>query len=583
MYRTEYPRPNFVREQWLSLNGEWSFRFDNEDWRKINVPFAFQSKLSGIGENRLCDIVWYKRTFKVPTEWKGKQVIIQFGAVDYKCMVHINGKQIGQHIGGHTNFSFDITNYLNWREEEILIYVEDPCEDETIPRGKQYWLEKPDGIWYKRTTGIWQSVWIEAVSQVHLEYIRFTPDVDRGNIEVELETALVIQGLKAEIEIYFQDLKVISDVISVNEKYNNRIINLFNKKILRSATHQSGWCWTPETPNLFDVIIRLVRDEIILDEVKTYFGMRKIHKENGMIYLNNRPYYQKLVLDQGYWPDGLMTAPSDECFQKDIKMAKAMGFNGCRKHQKIEDPRFLYWADKLGFLVWEEMPNCTEYSFESVERTVDEWMAAIKRDYNHPSIVVWVPLNESWGIPRVARNKMEQHHSLTMYHLTHSLDSTRLVVSNDGWELTETDICAVHNYNHGSKEEKEKYNYFIESISNKENILVSQPAGRTIYANGFHHKGEPILLTEFGGIAYDRNNNTGWGYTVVTTEEEFLRDYERVIDAVYRSEVIYGFCYTQLTDVEQEINGLLTYNREPKCNLDKIREINEKWRNNIVK
>jgi len=229
MYRTEYPRPDFIRKQWLSLNGEWDFRFDNEDWITINVPFAFQSQLSGIGENRFCDVVSYKRQFKVPSEWKGKKLVIQFGAVDYKCAVYVNKKKIGQHVGGHTSFSLDMTDYLNWEEEEILVYVEDPCEDETIPRGKQYWVEKPDGIWYKRTTGIWQSVWIEAIDQIHLEYVRFTPDIDSGNVEIRFEVSRVIEGLKADIEIHFQGQLVAKDIINIIEKYNSRAINLFSK------------------------------------------------------------------------------------------------------------------------------------------------------------------------------------------------------------------------------------------------------------------------------------------------------------------------------------------------------------------
>jgi beta-galactosidase/beta-glucuronidase len=582
MHRNEYPRPDFVRDKWLCLNGEWDFRFESEAWRKINVPFAFQSKLSGINENRLCSTVWYRKKFKAPEEWKGSQVALNFGAVDYKCRVFINGHLAGEHIGGNSSFSFDITDFLNWSEEEILVHVEDPWNDETIPRGKQSWLENSKSIWYSRTTGIWQSVWIEPLNIVNLEYMKFTPDIDDGNIDVEFEISRLEAGLRAELQISFQGRFIINDTISLQHRYNKRSINLFNKHIFRTATHHSGWCWTPETPNIFEIKVKLVTDNTCLDEVDSYFSMRKIHTDNGIIYLNNRPYYQKLVLDQGYWPEGLLTAPSDESFKLDIDMAKKMGFNGCRKHQKVEDPRFAYWADKLGFLIWCEMPSCAAFSHESVERTIKEWMETIKRDYNHPSIVAWVPLNESWGIPSIDTNKMEQHHSLTMYHLTHSLDNTRLVISNDGWELTKTDICAVHNYNHGSKGEEAKFNYYKESLAEKENILVSQPAGRKIYAKGFEHRGEPFMLTEFGGIAFNIPDSLGWGYTVVSTEKEFLEVYERIIEAVYNSKAIYGFCYTQLTDVEQEINGLLTYDRKPKCQLESIKEINGKYRNNIV-
>lgn len=596
IYRNEYPRPNLVRKKWICLNGEWDFEFDDNNigqmqkWYKsdkkfsgkINVPFAFQSKLSGINDTTFHDIVWYKRKFKVPNKWLDDRIILNFGAVDYRSKIYINGEMVGEHEGGHTSFSFDVTSYLTGNEEEITVYVEDPSEDETIPRGKQYWKEKSESIWYTRTTGIWQSVWIEPINEINISNIKFMPDVDKGNINIEFELSKVIEDLEASIEISFKNKVIVKDKVSIIDKYNNREINLFNKKIFRSPSHNMGWCWSPESPNLFDVKIVLRKYDVILDSITTYFGMRKIHTENGMIYLNNKPYYEKLVLDQGYWPDGLLTAPYDENYINDIKLTKQMGFNGCRKHQKVEDPRFLYWADKLGLLVWEEMANCAEYSLDSVERTIKEWIQVIKRDYNHPCIVAWVPINESWGVPQIGKDKLQQSHSLSLYYLTHSIDNSRVVISNDGWELTKTDICAVHNYCHGNKEEKEKYQYFIESLYSKENILKSQPGGKKIYADGFHHQGEPIMLTEFGGIAYDKSSPDGWGYTKVSTEKEFLEDYERVIDAIYNSQTIYGFCYTQLTDVEQEVNGLLTYDRQTKCSAEKIKKINDKYRNNIV-
>lgn len=597
MYRPEYPRPNLVRAQWMNLNGEWDFEFDDnnvglkEKWqkpsrkysKKINVPFAFQTILSGINDTSFHDYVWYKRKVRIPGEWAEKRVILNFGAVDYRCKVFINGEMVGEHEGGNVGFSFDITDYLNLEEEDITVYVEDPSTDETIPRGKQFWQEKSESIWYTRTTGIWQTVWLEPVNDINLQYIRFTTDIDKGNVAVEFESSKLLEGLQAAIEVSFKGEVVAFETSAVIEKYNSKTVDIFNKKIFRTFNHNTGWCWTPEEPNLFDVNIKLFKDCETYDKIDTYFGMRKVHIENGIVYLNNRPYYQKLVLDQGYWIKGLLTAPEDENFITDIKLSKEMGFNGCRKHQKVEDPRFLYWADKLGYLVWGEMASSTEYSNAAAERLTREWMEVVNRDYNHPCIVTWVPLNESWGVPMIGSDKVQQSHSLGLYYLLHSLDNTRLVVSNDGWELTKTDICAVHNYNHGTQEQKDKYNYFVESLKTKEDILASKSAGRKVYAEGFKNEGEPILLTEFGGIAYDTKSPNGWGYTLAATEEEFLSDYERVVDAVLASDVIYGFCYTQLTDVEQEVNGLLTYDRKPKCSLDKIKKINSKWRKNIIK
>lgn len=596
MYRSEYPRPDFVRDEWMCLNGIWGFEFDDDEiglsekWydkekelsKSIEVPFVFQSKLSKIGDTNFHDIIWYKRKFNIPDKWKGKLIKLNFGAVDYICKVYINGELVGEHEGGNTSFSFDITDFINWEEEEITVYVYDPSTDETIPRGKQFWIEKSDFIWYTRSSGIWQSVWIEPVDKTNIEKVRFTPDIDRGTIETEIYVSKLNKNLMANIEIKYKDILVHKDILYINDLYTKVSYDIFNRKIFRSPNHDMGWCWTPETPNLFNVEIKLEHEGKLCDKVETYFGMRKIHTENGIVYLNNRPYYQKLVLDQGYWPNSLITAPSDDDFKKDIELSKAMGFNGCRKHQKVEDKRFLYWADKLGYLVWGEMANSAEYSEEYVRRINKEWVDIVNRDYNHPSIVAWVPLNESWGIKDIGRDKKQQSHSASMYYLTHSLDSTRLVISNDGWELTKTDICAVHNYNHGNCNEIEKYEYFKKSLSNKEEILKSKPAGRSIYANGFKNEGEPIILTEFGGIAYDKSNPDGWGYTVALSEMEFLEDYKRIIDAVYASDIIYGMCYTQLTDVEQEVNGLLTYDRKEKVSLDKIKEINNKWRKNII-
>ncbi|XZF75307.1 glycoside hydrolase family 2 protein [Bacillus sp. AL-1R] len=596
-YRCEYPRPQLVRKEWLNLNGTWGFAFDDDNvgskqkWYKnncvfdkeIEVPFAYQTKLSGINDSAFHDVVWYKREFEVPENWNGKNVILHFGAVDYRAWVYVNEQFVGFHEGGNTAFQFDITNSLKIGKQTVVVKVEDPSTDETIPRGKQYWLEQSDSIWYTRTTGIWQTVWLETLNPTHISKLRFTPDVDKGEISVEFEIEGNSLDKEVQFEIEFKGQRVLKDKILIHEKYNRRSFSLYNQKIFRTSFHHDGWNWTPENPNLFDVKITLFEGNNEIDEIKTYFGMRKIHTENKMIYLNNRPYYQKLVLDQGYWPDGLLTAPTDEDFKKDIILSKEMGFNGCRKHQKVEDPRFLYWADKLGFLVWGECAASPSYSEDAAARLMKEWVEIVERDFNHPSIIAWVPLNESWGIPNVRDNRQQQHHSQAMYHLIHSIDPTRLVISNDGWELTKSDIVAVHNYNHGNKDEGFKYERFVEDLAKEETILSSMPAKRSIFANGFNYEGEPILLTEFGGIGYKVGADAGWGYTSVGNEEDFINDYSRVMKAVYSSNILHGYCYTQLTDVEQEINGLLTYTREPKCNLKEIKKINDMWHSEIVK
>jgi beta-galactosidase/beta-glucuronidase len=594
--RQEYPRPQLKRSDWYNLNGEWDFEFDDQNiglegkWfekkrefkQRINVPFAYQTKLSGINDSTFHDWVWYRRQFDIPDSMAGKQIIMHFGAVDYRAMVFINGNFAGTHEGGHTPFSFDITNYLKNGTQSVVVRAEDPSSEETIPRGKQSWIVKSTAIWYTRTTGIWQTVWLEAVNKTHLSKVRFTPDIDNGDIVMDLEFSGEFVNKILEIDITFKGEKVANDIVKVHEGFLKRSINLYNRKIFRTGYHHDGWNWTPEDPNLFDVKLSLRDQDQVLDEITSYFGMRKIHTENGMVYLNNKPYYQKLVLDQGYWPEGLLTAPTEEDLKKDIELSKEMGFNGCRKHQKVEDPLFLYWADQLGFLVWGECASSPSYSEDAVARLTNEWIEIINRDYNHPCIVTWVPLNESWGVPLICNNEQQKHHSVAMYHLIHSLDTTRLVISNDGWELTKTDICAIHNYNHGRKDEVEKYNEFQNSVLNKENLLKSRPAGRRIYTKGFDHSGEPILLTEFGGIGYKVGDESGWGYTSVSNEEDYIVDYERVLKAIFDSHSLHGFCYTQLTDVEQEINGILTYDRTPKCDLKRIREINDMWHVDVV-
>lgn len=596
VHRMEYPRPQFVREDWANLNGAWQFEFDDSNvgasqkWytgdsfftRKIEVPFAYQTKLSGIGDPSFHDVVWYRREFTVSEAWKGRRVLLHFGAVDYRAWVYVNGQFVGTHEGGNVPFHFDITDELTWEREQVTVRVEDPSTDETIPRGKQFWVEQPSAIWYTRTTGIWQTVWLEAVQPTRIEKVKYYPNVDTGEVAIEWETTGDYKGKEAEIQISFKGELVASDLIRLQSAYTKRTVHVFNRHIFRTPYHNNGWTWSPETPNLFDVTFVLRDAGTELDRVQSYFGMRKVHIENGMVYLNNKPYYQKLVLDQGYWPEGLLTAPSDEDLKKDIELAKQMGFNGCRKHQKVEDPRFLYWADVLGYIVWGECASSASYSEDAAARLTREWIEIVERDFNHPSILAWVPLNESWGIPMVRSSGQQQHHSLAMYHLIHSLDTTRLVISNDGWELTKSDICAIHNYNHGAPGETDKYEYYKQSLSTKEELLKSQPAKRRIYANGFAHQGEPILLTEFGGIAFKTGSEEGWGYTSVSNEQDFVQEYRRIIEAVYASRAIHGFCYTQLTDVEQEINGLLTYDRKPKCDLNEIRKIHGMWNQEIV-
>lgn len=586
--REEYPRPEFVRKEWMNLNGRWSFVYGDER-TEIEVPFVCQSELSGIGKRIKEDCVIYERKFKVPGEWKNREVLLHFGAVDYRCSVFINNRCVGHHTGGQTSFCFDITRYLNWEEEAIRVEVEDPLKDESIPRGKQFWEEESKFIWYTPSTGIWQTVWLEPVEKTSLCWIHFTPDIDEGTVKIDYQLSdSSVLPCRVHVKIRLEETEIFHGNMLCNTARNSLTVDVFRKKAMEGAFHFTGNYWSPENPILYDVLVQVDEGDTgkPADFVEAYFGMRKVHVENGKLYLNNQPYYQKLLLDQGYWKEGLVTAPRDEDYQEDIRKSKAMGFNGCRKHEKVEDPRFLYWADKMGFLVWEAMASFWSYTPQAAEAFVKEWMDVIHRDYNHPSIIVWGMLNESWGVPRIYSNRQQQDFSRALYYLAKGLDETRLVISNDGWEMTETDICAFHSYKHGEKDECEQHAVFKEALKRVDSLhLVME---KILFAKGNEYKGQPVVLTECGGIAIQngeqpettmeeaiQQEDKEWGYTSAS-ESDFLAEYGRIVDAIYDSEMLNGFCYTQLTDVEQEANGLLTYDHQYKFDPEEIRKINER-------
>lgn len=578
LLRPEYPRPQLVREPWLNLNGAWEFEFDDErigdgeQWglgakaftKQIQVPFAYQSKLSGIGETGFHDLVWYRRSFTVPADWSGQSIVLHFGAVDYKATVWVNGRQVAFHEGGHTPFQADITFALQHGDNVLVVRAEDYSRDVTLPRGKQYWKADSASIFYTRTTGIWQTVWMEPVSKLHIQKLKFKPDIDTNEIQIRTflnQAPAAGSKVEARIDIRFKDEYSASTTISLQHAQESRTIGLhdFND-------HGLGRWWSPNKPNLYDVTVTLFVDGQQTDAVESYFGMRKISVEAGKVMLNNRVFFMRLVLDQGYFPDGILTAPSDEALKQDIVLAKEMGFNGARKHQKIEDPRFLYWADKLGYLVWGEMANAYQYSEEYVRKVTAEWQEAVERDYNHPSLVVWVPINESWGVPNILVDRRQQQHALAMYHMTKSLDDTRLVISNDGWENMSTDLVTIHDYEWRREDLEERY-------ATLEKTLGPKPHRREVLVGGTPYEGQPILVTEFGGIAYKKSDWEGWGYSGAENEEDFLKKLADVVEPFLQSPHVQGICYTQLTDVEQEINGLLTYDRVPKAPLEKIKEI----------
>ncbi|MBE5768422.1 MAG: glycoside hydrolase family 2 [Clostridiales bacterium] len=578
--RNEHPRPDRVRASWCTLNGQWDFAFDpdnkgkKEKWysegaftHKIEVPFCYQSKLSGINSQEHCDVVWYQRTFDIPADMKSLRRLLRFGAVDYQADVWLDGQYLGGHTGGYTPFTFDITD-LSEGKDACTITVR--CEDRLDfdqPRGKQSFRPEPFECWYTPVTGIWQSVWLEGVGEYYPVDFRLTPCIENASLKVEVTLNELPKGGAVRLTAAWKDDVVSRQEIAVT---TDRFIQ--TEMYLRHNERLEGiHCWEPGHPALYDLRIETLVENQVQDCVDTYFAMRKIEIAGNQVLLNRQTLMQKLILDQGYWPDGLLTAPSDEALRKDVELTLAMGYNGARKHQKFEDPRYLYWADKLGLLVWSELPSAYWLRDSQKRNMMRDLSEAIARDYNHPCIIAWVPLNESWGVPHIQYQKEAQQLNDALYHMVHSLDGTRFVSGNDGWELAATDIVSIHDYTSWPEELKAVYG------DEKALLTSSVAANRKISANGYDHSGKPLLLTEFGGIAMQKDAGDGnWGYNAAAKDvESFLKRYEAITQAFKRMPGFSGYCYTQLTDVFQEVNGLLDMDRNPKAPIEEIRRINQ--------
>lgn len=564
--RPEYPRPDFQREKWLALNGEWDFSFDEPIFdQKILVPFACETKLSGIHDTSFHNAVWYRRSFSLPEPMHDRQILLHFGAVDYTCRLWVNDQFIREHTGGQCGFSADITDALNASGENVIVLEarDDPADLE-MPRGKQYWKPESESIFYTRTTGIWQSVWLEAVSPMHLCSCRITPLFDERSVRFSYALSAAPQHVTLTAEITFRG-KTAGAVSVTPTSARGAFDWQIDQSALSAWNYQEDLVWTPEQPNLFDVTFRILEHGCEVDAVQSYFGMRKVSIQNGQFLLNNRPYYQKLVLDQGYWPESLLTAPSDEAFIRDIELTKAMGFNGVRKHQKVEDPRYLYHADRMGLLVWGEIGAAYLYSEQYADRIYREWLDVLRRDYNHPCIVVWTPLNESWGVQEIETDPRQQAHSEAMVAITKSMDTTRLVVDNDGWEHTNGDLLTIHDYSPSGE-------MLRAHLGSMDTILALRPAQRALFVGRHAYAGQPILLSEFGGVKFVPGTEAqhSWGYCEADSCAAFAGKLRELFDAVRACPLVDGYCYTQLTDVETEQNGLLTYDRTPKLPLETI-------------
>jgi beta-galactosidase/beta-glucuronidase len=569
------------RPNWVSLNGAWKFAFDPQrrfrrprdvaEWPlRIEVPYPPEAPASGIGDTGFHPVCWYQREFRVSAD--GGRVLLHFGAVDYQARVWVNDVLVAEHEGGHTPFMADITAALNDTGTQVVtVMAEDDPHDLTKPRGKQDWQLEPHALWYPRTSGIWQTVWLERVSRTYVQKIRWTPHVEDFSINFEARViGDAADNLEMEVVLRHGDRLLARDRYIVIDGETDRRISFSDPGI---DDFRNELLWSPERPTLLDARIRLLRGDAVLDEFTSYTALRSVHILRDRLMLNGRPYLLRLVLDQGYWPETLLAAPDDEALKHDVELAKAMGFNGVRKHQKVENPRYLYWADRLGLLVWEEMPSAYRFTRTAIKRTVREWTEVIERDYSHPCIIVWVPFNESWGVPELTNVREHRHAVEALYHLTHTLDATRPVVGNDGWESSATDIIGIHDYDANNEHIRQRYG----SESSADQLFDRRrPGGRILTLDGYPHRGQPIMLTEFGGIGYVKHRQPGvkhtWGYSVAQDEGDFAMRFYDLMHTVTHIALFSGFCYTQFADCFQEVNGLLCADRSPKIPLEDIRK-----------
>ena len=580
-YIKDYPRPQFVRKEWKSLNGEWNFIFDDNNEgeikeyfkdfpinKKINVPFTYETKLSGIEDESVYYIVWYNRKINISKEQlQNNNVILNFEGSDYKTKIWINGNYIGENIGAYSRFSFDIEKYVMEGENDITIKVEDSLSKDQ-PRGKQRYKKESWKCWYIQTTGIWKTVWLEWVSKKYLKGVKITPKTNKVQLEIEInlsEQDIKKQKYYIEIEISFN-----GQVLNRTKEIINNNYQKVETDIVQEGIEHNIQKWSTDSPNLYDINYKLYCKDEVIDNVNSYFGIREISIKGNKIYLNEEELYLKLILDQGYWKESHLTPPNEESLIEDIESVLAYGYNGIRKHQKIEDERFLYWCDVKGVLVWSEMANCYNFDDNSLQDFTNEWIRVVKQNYNHPSIITWVPINESWGIPEVSICEKEQNFATSLYYLTKAMDNTRPVISNDGWEHTISDIITIHDY---KQDDELLYQEYTDKDMKVLNNLEEYNGKHRLFANGYKYEGQPVIMSEYGGIAI--NSEEGWGYgKQVKDEKELIERFTKLTKAIKNIPYIIGYCYTQLTDVQQEINGLMDAERNYKIEPSIIRNIN---------
>lgn len=564
----DYPRPQARRDSFINLNGKWDFFMDFQGTgmdnnfqngfqkeSEILVPFCYQAPASGLGIEKRCDDVWYQKEISYRKK-ESKRLLFHLEGADYETTIYLNGVLVGKDSGAYHRESFDLTPFLKGEKNLLVIHCHDDYS-KGKPRGKQRWEDKNFGCWYVDTTGIYKTVWLEEVSLTYIEDFKIIADAKEGFLSLTLKIK-EDDKVKKVISVSYDGKEV-----AHTESYLDDIFLSIPKPL---------HLWNVLSPEIYDLKISLIEDEKTIDEVSSYFAFRSLETKDGKIYLNNEPLYQRLILDQGYFKEGKLTARNGEELLKDIQLMMDIGFNGARKHQKIEDERFYYYADMLGYLCWAEMPSMYELTEESKKFFEREYLLAINQLKNHPAIITWVPFNESWGIEDIATNVDTQAFVNHICELTKKTDSSRFCISNDGWEHTKSDLVTIHDYEQNGEILKKKF-----PSAQEASVVHYEWRGKHAFAEGYSYQGEPMLLTEFGGTAFKANyggENESWGYGEgVKDTDDFLNRLSLLVKSTIEIPFFEGFCYTQLSDVEQEVNGLVKEDRTYKLPKEALRKI----------
>jgi beta-galactosidase/beta-glucuronidase len=596
-----YPRPQLRRAQWCSLDGVWAFAHDDADigageaWfrrdaadrftREIVVPFPPESDASGIADRGCHGVVWYRREVSaaelgLPSDSPGSRVLLHFGAVDYRADVWVDGQHVAHHVGGQAPFSVDITDALKdsgttSSSHVLVVRAEDDPYDVSQPRGKQTWLSQPAKVWYERTTGIWQSVWIEHVPSVYVSELWWQADPDAG-VSACIEISGRVTGdLRVAVELELDGRRLGQATAAL---HGRRIQIRVPVAALDNGVDREDLIWSPERPVLIDATVSLLDSQAgeAVDEVTSYLGVRSAGVGGSRFLLNGRPYFLRGVLNQGYRASTMLANQGTDELRAEIELAKAMGFNTMRVHQKAEDPRLLYWADRLGLLLWAETGAAYEFSSTAVEQLTAEWVALVRRDRSHPSVVAWVPINESWGLPNLRTDPAQRRFAAGIADLTRALDPSRPVMSNEGWEHVDSDILGVHDYSSDPLELRDRYGDAA-SVRRSLGAPSDAAAGRVVALTDaqlakFDAGEAPFMVTEFGGLSL-RPASDAFTYTHVSSDTDLAALLQEMFAALRSSPAVAGFCYTQLFDTAQETNGLADESGEPKLPIDTVRYI----------